>query len=109
MFYFPKDWINLENQIQVLIVGSGAAGLSLALKLEKLHIPSVIVEGGELDFTEDSQEIYKGESIAKYIQYKTFYSNKTKINKIINNKFDQGSFLPHMPVLFPHAAIRSNS
>ena len=66
MFYFPKDWINLENQIQVLIVGSGAAGLSLALKLEKLHIPSVIVEGGELDFTEDSQEIYRGETVSKH-------------------------------------------
>ena len=66
MFYFPKDWINLEKQIQVLIVGSGAAGLSLALKLEKLHIPSVIVEGGELDFTEDSQEIYRGETVSKH-------------------------------------------
>ena len=66
MFFFPKDWINLEKQIKILIVGSGAAGLSLALKLEKLHIPSVIVEGGELEFTEDSQEIYQGEIVSKY-------------------------------------------
>jgi len=49
MFYFPKDWVNLENKTQVLIVGSGAAGLSMALKLEKLNIPSLIIEGGELN------------------------------------------------------------
>ena len=66
MIYFPKDWVNLEKQIPVLIVGSGAAGLSIALKLEKLGIPSTIVEGGELDYTYDSQEIYQGEIESKH-------------------------------------------
>ena len=41
MIYFPKDWINLEKQIPVLIVGSGAAGLSIAIKLETLNAPSI--------------------------------------------------------------------
>jgi choline dehydrogenase-like flavoprotein len=66
MFYFPKDWVNLENKTQVLIVGSGAAGLSMALKLEKLNIPSLIIEGGELNYTEASQEIYKGEVVSDH-------------------------------------------
>ena len=66
MIYFPKDWINIEKQAGVLIIGSGPAGLSLALKLEKLRIPSLIIEGGELSYTDESQEIYSGEVVSKH-------------------------------------------
>ena len=66
MLYYPNDWINLEKKAKVLIVGSGPAGLSLALKLEKLGIPSIIIEGGELNYTDESQEIYSGEVVSKH-------------------------------------------
>ncbi len=66
MLFFPNEWINTERKVQVLIIGSGAAGLSLALKFEKLNIPSLIVEGGGIELNEKSQEIYKGEIVSKH-------------------------------------------
>ena len=52
--------------MKVLIIGSGAAGLSLALKLEKLKIPSLIIEGGNSEYSDESQEIYNGEIVSKH-------------------------------------------
>lgn len=47
----------------VCIIGSGPAGISLALKLEKLGIPSLIVEAGGFEYSTSSQEPYKGNVI----------------------------------------------
>ena len=66
MIYRPNEWINIKEDARVLIIGSGAAGLSLALKLEKLKIPSLIIEGGNSEYSDESQEIYNGEIVSKH-------------------------------------------
>ena len=48
------------DAFQILIVGSGPAGLSLALELEKNNIKSVVIEAGGYDYSDESQEYYKG-------------------------------------------------
>ena len=42
-----------------MIFGTGPAGLSLALELEKHDISSLIIEAGEENFSQKSQSFYK--------------------------------------------------
>ena len=54
---------NFENvpkhNHQIIIFGSGPAGISLALKLEEKKIKSLIIEAGEKSYSINSQENYK--------------------------------------------------
>jgi hypothetical protein len=52
---------------QVIIIGSGPAGISLALKLERKKISSLILEAGEEDYSETSQENYQSNVIGDSI------------------------------------------
>lgn len=45
----------------VAIVGAGAAGIFLALQLADKNIKVALIEGGGLDYTDESQELYSGE------------------------------------------------
>ena len=47
-----------QKNYTIVILGSGPAGISLALKLEKKKINSLILEAGEEDYSEISQENY---------------------------------------------------
>lgn len=48
----------------VAIVGAGAAGISLALELERLtKLDILLLEGGKLERSEESQALYAGESV----------------------------------------------
>ena len=47
------------NKYSVVIFGTGPAGLSLALELEKHDISSLIIEAGEENFSQKSQSFYK--------------------------------------------------
>lgn len=47
----------------VCIIGSGPAGISLALQLEKQKIPCLIVEAGGFERSEEVQSAYKGKVI----------------------------------------------
>ncbi len=47
----------------VCIVGAGAAGITIALELAQRKIPCVLLEGGGLEFEDDSQAIYEGEVV----------------------------------------------
>lgn len=49
-----------EIKFDLVIVGSGAAGISLALELEKEKISILIIEAGKNNFDEKSQEFYEG-------------------------------------------------
>jgi choline dehydrogenase-like flavoprotein len=48
---------------QVCIVGSGPAGITIARKLGKAGITAVVFEAGERDFTERSQDVYRGTTV----------------------------------------------
>ncbi len=51
------------NNFPVVIFGSGPAGMTVALELEKKNIPSVIIEAGKSEYSEDSQDQYNGKII----------------------------------------------
>ena len=51
---------------RVCIVGSGPAGISVALKLAAARVPCVILEAGADEWTEASQDAYRGEVIGDH-------------------------------------------
>ena len=57
----------INNNFDVIIVGSGPAGISAALKLEEKKIKTLILEAGSEEYSEKSQEFYNS---------KTFGDNK---------------------------------
>jgi hypothetical protein len=63
MIYKRFQDINF-NKSPIIIFGSGPAGLSLALDLEKKKINSIVIEAGGEDFDENSQKIYKSKFTA---------------------------------------------
>ena len=60
------DNVNLDN-FPVVIFGSGPAGISTALELERKNIKCLIIEAGKEEYSEASQEFYKGEVIGDEI------------------------------------------
>ena len=52
-----------ENDYEVCIIGSGAAGITIAKHLSKFNLKIALIEGGSLDFSSESQDIYKGKLI----------------------------------------------
>lgn len=52
---------NSQNVADVCIIGSGPAGMTLALELEKQGKQVLLVEGGDLQYSFPSQQIYQGE------------------------------------------------
>lgn len=57
----------LHLNFPVIIVGSGPAGISLALRLEQKKIKSLIIEAGPEDYSEESQKFYKSKIIGDEI------------------------------------------
>lgn len=56
-----KNFSQLKNKkFSVVIIGSGPAGLSLALELEKKQIDSLVIDAGAEEFNNESQLNYKG-------------------------------------------------
>ena len=63
-----NEWKDLDySKYPVIIFGSGPAGISTALELEKKNIASVVVEAGEQYYNESSQEFYKGNSNNNFV------------------------------------------
>ncbi len=60
-----NDLEDLKQNNYVVIIGSGPAGISVALQLEKKGISSVIIEAGDIDFKEKSQSLYDGTIIGE--------------------------------------------
>lgn len=61
---FIKDFSDIETP-DFTIVGSGPAGMTLALKLASYGKKSLIIEAGNLDFTEESQKFYEGQTFGQ--------------------------------------------
>ena len=57
----PSEIIN--NKFFAVIIGSGPAGISTAIKLEKYKIKSLILEAGSLDYNPDSELFLKGKVV----------------------------------------------
>jgi thioredoxin reductase len=54
-----KNFDELKNfNFPVIIIGSGPAGISTALKLEEKKIKCLIIEAGEVDYSDLSQKSY---------------------------------------------------
>ena len=60
------DGINL-NDFPVAIFGTGPAGITTALELEKKNIKCLLIEAGSENYSESSQEFYKGKIIGDQI------------------------------------------
>jgi len=50
-------------QPKAIIVGSGPAGITIARKLARAGIPVAIFEAGSADYTDESQDFYKGTTV----------------------------------------------
>ena len=59
--------LHQENKkILAIIIGSGPAGISIALELEKKKINSLIIESGDIENNTDSEKFLKSESIGDH-------------------------------------------
>ncbi|MCV2891040.1 GMC oxidoreductase [Ruegeria aquimaris] len=63
LFDFAKGPLTPEQQYDVCILGAGAAGITLAIRLGRAGKRVALCEGGGLDYEDDSQEIYAGQTI----------------------------------------------
>ena len=64
-----KDNEILKKNFQIVICGSGPAGISLALELEKKKIECLIVEAGDEFYSEKAQSRYVGEVSGNFPQF----------------------------------------
>ena len=60
-----KDLLNLKNiNFFAIIIGSGPAGISTALELEKKKIKSLVIEAGDLEQKDSDLNFLNGKVIA---------------------------------------------
>jgi choline dehydrogenase-like flavoprotein len=57
---------NLPKNVDFCIVGSGPAGMSLALELERHGRSVLLLEGGGIEWTPEAYELYKGDVIGDH-------------------------------------------
>lgn len=63
LFRSVEEFTRSGFRPRVCIVGTGPAGMSLALRLQERKIPCLLVEAGGYDFSATSQDFYRGEVI----------------------------------------------
>jgi|ETNmetMinimDraft_16_1059900.scaffolds.fasta_scaffold16972_1 hypothetical protein len=66
MFLKKLDNINFNN-FPVAIFGTGPAGITVALELEKKNIKCLLIEAGDENYSKTSQAFYKGKVIGDQI------------------------------------------
>jgi len=70
MFIDSSIWSeSAEFSSDVAIIGAGAAGISLALELANHNMSVLLIEGGEWDYSQSSQELYSGNSLGVPLPY----------------------------------------
>ncbi|MCV2873460.1 GMC family oxidoreductase [Defluviimonas sp. WL0050] len=57
-----SDFLRQADLPPVVIIGTGPAGMTLALSLEEKGIDCLLVEGGDEFYSEDSQSVYEGKT-----------------------------------------------
>ena len=57
----------VEKNFPIIIVGSGPAGITLALSLEQSKIDCLIIEAGSEEYSDESQESYAAKVIGDQI------------------------------------------
>ena len=63
LFASAGEYLGSGFRPRVHIVGTGPAGLSLALRLQQRQVPCLLVEAGDFDGSEVSQAFYRGRVI----------------------------------------------
>jgi len=63
LFKNVVDFVASGFRPRVCIVGTGPAGTSLALRLQQRKIPCLLIEAGGYDYSETSQDFYRGEVV----------------------------------------------
>ena len=66
MFVKKLDNVNFNN-FPVAIFGTGPAGITVALELEKKNIKCLLIEAGDENYSKTSQAFYKGKVIGDQI------------------------------------------
>lgn len=61
---FRTDEAGSDIRCDVCIIGAGAAGITLANSLIDSGIQVCLLEGGGLEFTQESQSLYEGETVS---------------------------------------------
>lgn len=75
MILNESEWSDKTSYLtDVVIVGAGAAGISLALELERKKINVILLEGGKDLFDEESQDCYRGKVTARDLPYGLYSS-----------------------------------
>src|ERR1039458_5677958 len=63
---FNEAWPRVANVLyDVCICGTGPAGVTTARKLAACGKTVLLLEGGSLSYTDESQDIYKGRSVGR--------------------------------------------
>jgi choline dehydrogenase-like flavoprotein len=63
MFQTPSQWDpGSVPEFDLCIIGAGAAGITIANKLKDAKIRTCLLEGGGLDYSDESQSSYRGAS-----------------------------------------------
>lgn len=63
MYIDFKELIEQPDAVDVCIIGAGAAGISMAVTLAERGHRVLLCEGGDADYSERSQDCYRGETV----------------------------------------------
>ena len=65
-FQSVDEFLRSGFRPRVCIVGTGPAGISLALRLQERKVPCLLVEAGGYEFSQTSQDFYRGDVIGDH-------------------------------------------
>lgn len=62
LFNLKKNEFPSHDLYDLIIIGAGAAGISIAKKLSNKSFQILLVESGDFEFDQETQDLYKGEA-----------------------------------------------
>jgi choline dehydrogenase-like flavoprotein len=94
-----------QEECDICIIGAGVAGIVLANELKDFEGKVLLVDGGDINYSQESQELYEGESRPKYFPDPSYsrlrffggssnhWQNNTSPFQPID--FEKRSWIPH--------------